>query len=54
VIKEEDLYLLIKKMYVVCEMASKEYEDPAEIKDNWWKLQSKAEEALKCYRETMK
>ena len=53
-IKEEDLYLLIKKMYVVCEMAAIDYDDPADIKDNWPKLQEKAKKALKSYREVLK
>jgi hypothetical protein len=53
-IKEEDLYLLIKKMYIVCEMAAVDYQDPADIKDNWYKIHEAANKALKCYRETMK
>ena len=41
-------------MYVVCEEASVDYKDAAEIVDNWPKLRKKAFKALKSYRETMK
>ena len=41
-------------MYIVCEEVNKYYEDAADWKDVYAKLHKMAEEALKCYRETMK